>query len=283
MKIIFSIYLFYAKFRYVLFRVFLRLKWGKQKRNQYLKENGIFLSDFLPERTYSFNNFKAIIRKGSNDFQMFCLPREEEIVNSVKLNANETFVDVGANVGAYTLKIASNYKDKAIKVIAIEAHPGNYKALCKNIEVNKFTNIHAINKAVSDHKGIVKMYERKILKRVQPEWYTTHETISGHKLDKRYSLEIECDTLDSILENYTVDFIKIDIEGAEIEALKGATNTLERLHKIIVEIHENNFDKVKQILEDHNYEIEIITNKREKSEGFVMGTKNKSSSSNLTM
>jgi len=92
-------------------------------------------------------------------------------------------------------------------------------------------------------------------------------------MDKRYSLEIECDTLDSILENYTVDFIKIDIEGAEIEALKGATNTLERLRKIIVEIHENNFDKVKQILEDHNYEIEIMTNKIEKSEGFVMGTK----------
>jgi FkbM family methyltransferase len=230
----------------------------------------------LPERIYSINNFKAILRKGTNDFQMFCLPREEEIVNSVKLNANETFVDVGANVGAYTLKISRNYKSKGIKVIAIEAHPANYKALCKNIDINKFTNIHAINKAVSDHKGIVKIYERKILKRVQPEWYTIHETISGHQLDKRNSLEIECDTLDSILDNYKVDFIKIDIEGAEVEALKGAANTLERLRKIIVEIHENNFDKVKQILEDHNYDIEIITNKIKKSEGFIIGTKNKS-------
>jgi FkbM family methyltransferase len=70
---------------------------------------------------------------------------------------------------------------------------------------------------------------KKILKRVQPEWYTIHETISGHQLDKRNSLEIECDTLDSIIDNYKVDFIKIDIEGAEVEALKGAANTLERL------------------------------------------------------
>jgi FkbM family methyltransferase len=275
LKIVFSLFVHYAKVRYIIYRVFLRLKLGKQKRNKYLKEKGIVIDDFLPERTYSINGFKVILRKGSNDFSMFCLPREEEIVNSVKLNANETFVDVGANVGAYTLKIASDYKSKGIKVIAIEAHPANYKALCKNIDINKFTNIHAINKAVSDHKGIVTMYERKFLKRIQPEWYTIHETISGHQLDKRYSIEVESDTLDAILDNYKVDFIKIDIEGAEVEALKGATNTLDRLRKIIVEIHENNFDKVKHILEDHNFEIEIITNKIEKNEGFIIGTKNK--------
>jgi FkbM family methyltransferase len=279
LKIVFSLFVHYAKVRYMIYRVFLRLKLGKQKRNKYLKEKMIVITDFLPERPYSINGFKVILRKGSNDFSMFCLPREEEIVNYLKINDNETFVDVGANVGAYSLKIASDYKSKGIKVIAIEAHPANYKALCKNIDINKFTNIHAINKAVSDHKGIVTMYERKFLKRIQPEWYTIHETISGHQLDKRYSIEVESDTLDAILDNYKVDFIKIDIEGAEVEALKGATNTLDRLRKIIVEIHENNFDKVKHILEDHNFEIEIITNKIEKSEGFVVGTKKMQASS----
>jgi FkbM family methyltransferase len=301
LKRVFSLFVHYAKVRYIIYRVFLRLKLGKQKRNKYLKEKMIVITDFLPERTYSINGFKVILRKGSNDFSMFCLPREEEIVNYLKINDNETFVDVGANVGAYSLKIASDYKSKGIKVIAIEAHPANYKALCKNIDINKFTNIHAINKAVSDHKGIVTMYERKNLKRIIPEWYTIHETFSpgvdlavvneegntlpqnqkgsGHQLDKRYSIEVESDTLDAILDNYKVDFIKIDIEGAEVEALKGATNTLDRLRKIIVEIHENNFDKVKHILEDHNFEIEIITNKIKKSEGFVVGTKKMQASS----
>ena len=279
LKRVFSLFVHYAKVRYMIYRVFLRLKLGKQKRNKYLKEKMIVITDFLPERPYSINGFKVILRKGSNDFSMFCLPREEEIVNYLKINDNETFVDVGANVGAYSLKIASDYKSKGIKVIAIEAHPANYKALCKNIDINKFTNIHAINKAVSDHKGIVTMYERKNLKRIIPEWYTIHETFSGHQLDKRYSIEVESDTLDAILDNYKVDFIKIDIEGAEVEALKGATNTLDRLRKIIVEIHENNFDKVKRILEDHNFEIEIITNKIKKSEGFVLGTKKMQASS----
>ena len=60
-------------------------KIGKQKRNKYLKEKRIVIDDFLPERPYSINGFKAILRKGSNDFSMFCLPREEEIANYVKI------------------------------------------------------------------------------------------------------------------------------------------------------------------------------------------------------
>jgi translation initiation factor 1 (eIF-1/SUI1) len=52
--------------------------------------------------------------------------------------------------------------------------------------------------------------------------------------------------------------MKIDIEGAEVLALKGATNTLKQLRKIIVEIHGDDFDKVKQILEAHNFKLEII-------------------------
>jgi FkbM family methyltransferase len=246
---------------------------GKQKRNEYLKEKGILMSDFLPERAYLINNLKVMLRKGSKDFHMFCLRREEEISDYIKIYENETFVDIGANVGFYALKIAKENKNKAINVIAIEAHPENYKALCKNIELNKLSNIKAINKAVSDNKGIVTMYERKSVNRVQPEWYTIQQSISGVQLDKSHSIQIESDTLDNILDGNKADFIKIDIEGAEVIALKGAEKTLKKLRKIIVEIHENNFDKIKQILETNNFETETIINKIEKSEGFVIGIK----------
>jgi FkbM family methyltransferase len=246
---------------------------GKQKRNEYLKEKGILMSDFLPERAYLINNLKVMLRKGSKDFHMFCLRREEEISDYIKIYNNETFVDIGANVGYYTLKVAKEYQNNSIKIIAIEAHPENYKALCKNIELNNFSNIKAINKAVSAQKGVVTMYERKSLNRVQPEWYTIQPIISGNQLDKKYSIQIESDTLDNILDKDKADFIKIDIEGAEVEALKGAQKTLKSLRKIIVEIHENNFDKIKKILEENGFETETIINKLEKTEGFVIGTK----------
>lgn len=246
---------------------------GKQKRNEYLKEKGVLMSDFLPERAYLINNIKVMLRKGSKDFHMFCLRREEEISDYIKIYDNETFVDIGANVGYYTLKIAKQYQNIPIKVIAIEAHPENYNALCKNIELNKFSNIKAINTAVSDRKGIVTMYERKSVNRIQPEWYTIQPIISGNQLDKRYSIEVNSNTLDNILDKDKADFIKIDIEGAEVEALKGAQKTLKDLRKIIVEIHENNFDKVRKILEENSFEIETIINKIEKTEGFIIGTK----------
>jgi hypothetical protein len=51
--------------------------------------------------------------------------------------------------------------------------------------------------------------------------------------------------------------MKMDIEGAEVMALNGATNTLKQLRKIVVEIHGDNFDEVKHILEIHNFKLRI--------------------------
>jgi FkbM family methyltransferase len=69
-----------------------------------------------------------------------------------------TFVDVEANVGKYALTIARDYNSKSVRIIAIEAQPENYKALCRNVQLNKdFRNDLniPIHKAASDHKGKV--------------------------------------------------------------------------------------------------------------------------------
>jgi tRNA G37 N-methylase Trm5 len=49
---------------------------------------------------------------------------------------NEYVTFVGVNIGKYSLSIANGYKHKSVGVIAIEAHPETYRALCKNIECN---------------------------------------------------------------------------------------------------------------------------------------------------
>jgi tRNA G26 N,N-dimethylase Trm1 len=155
-----SLFLRYARYRYIVYRLLLRVKMGKNKRNEYLWNRGISIIDFLPERPYSINGIKVIPRKGTQDFYMLYIPREENVKPHLIMYENETFVDVGANVGSYSLRIANDYRNKGVRVIAIEAHPENYRALCRNIEINGFKNVKAINKAVSDHKGIVTMYER---------------------------------------------------------------------------------------------------------------------------
>ena len=286
-----SFFMKYAKFRYILHRVILRLKMGKKKRDKYLREKDIRITDFLPEIPYVINGIRAVPRKFTNDFDMLSWPREEIISPHLIMKDNETFVDVGANVGKYTLTIARDYKDSSVNIIAIEAQPENYKALCRNIEVNKNNfknNIKAINKAVSDHKGNVTMYEYlEYGYRTRFETFTIIDRVEGISREETVAsnrgvaIKVEADTLDNILAEITppltkVDVMKIDIEGAEVMALKGATNTLKQLRKIIVEIHNYNFEDVRQILEKYNFKLEIIKeNWGEKGEihGYIIGHK----------
>jgi FkbM family methyltransferase len=259
-----SLFLKYARYRYIAYRLFLRIKMGKKRRDDYLWNKGISIIDFLPERPYSINGINAIPRKGTQDFYMLYIPREEDVKPHLTMYENETFVDVGANIGSYSLKIANDYKNKGIKIIAIEAHPENCKALCRNIELNGFKHIiRAVNKAASDRKDIVTMYERfyRNGNRVRSEFYSLCNTFLHEDNFIRpngKSLQVESDTLDSILANNEVDVMKIDIEGAEVLALKGAINTLKQLRKIIVEIHGYNFEQVKEILQAHNFKLQIV-------------------------
>jgi len=228
----------------------------------------------LPERPYSINSINALPRKGTDDFYMFYIPRERELLLHLVMHKGEIFVDVGANVGYYSLKIAKEYSSEGVTIIAIEAHPGNYNALSKNIELNNFRCITAINKAVSDHKGIVTLYERVDPRnRIRSEFYSLSNSFiheSNFVRPEGGSLEIECDTLDNILGEHRVDVMKIDIEGAEVSALEGASSILKRLRKIIVEVHGSNFDKVMQILNTHDFKCEPIETP---VMNYIVGTK----------
>ncbi|MDQ6865155.1 MAG: FkbM family methyltransferase [Thermoproteota archaeon] len=259
-----SLALFYARYRYIAFRLFLRLRMGKNARDDYLKHKKLTVFDFLPEIAYNVNGINVVLRKGTHDHLMFLQGRQWTMEQYVKaqmiMNKNEVFVDVGANVGSHSLRIAHDYAHIAVRVVAIEAEPETYKALVRNIKRNNLTNINAIKIAASDHKGLVILHERSydgtrvgtglhsILKDVDDGNFSQH---NGK------SLQIECDTLDNIISSHRADVMKIDIGGAEILALKGATNVLRQLRKIIVEIHGENLEKVKEILESNNFILEI--------------------------
>lgn len=234
--------------------------------NEYLRS--IFCLIFYL-RPYKFNGVKAIPRRGTHDFCMLFVPREANLRSHFKMYPGETFVDVGAVVGSYTLMVAEEYKTKGVKVIAVEDHPENYKALCKNVECNNFKNIKTVSKAVSDTKGNVTMYKQNDTQRSRSGQYTS--LFNALVTSNGTPCELECDTLDDIIGNDGADLMKLDIEGAEVLALKGATNSLKRLRKIIVEVHGNNFEKVKHILEIHQFKLGFITSIEGMS--YIIGSK----------
>jgi FkbM family methyltransferase len=277
-----AFFLKYARYRYMIYRILLRMRMGKVKRDESLQRTGISTLDFLPERPYVMQcGAKAIPRRGTSDFDMLFLSREQKVNAELSMKENEIFVDVGANVGAYTLMVANNYIDKEVTVIAIEAHPDNFKALCRSIQCNKNIQdiIKPINKVVSDHKGKANIYERSHDgTHVDSKLYSVFDDTFidlNHKSNIIHpdgrSVQIECDTIDNILSDRHGDVMKMDIEGAEVLALRGATNTLKSLRKIIIEIHGNNLEAVKHLLQSNGFDIEIT----HEDMTYVIGSKSK--------
>jgi FkbM family methyltransferase len=233
---------------------------GKQKRNEYLKLQSISMISFIDtEQPINANGIKAIPRKNTDDYTILFTSREKELKPHLVMNNGETFVDVGANVGYYTLKAATEYGNNNIKIVAIEAHPDNYRALCRNIAYNRFNNVILVNKAALDTKGMVTLYECINSK----NHFIAGKTSIYLDADSKLSpLQVETDTIDNILEENNVervDVLKMDIEGAEVLALKGAIVTLRKLRKIVVEVHGDKImEEVKSILMENNFDVKVI-------------------------
>ena len=130
-----------------------------------------------------------------------------------ELKKGQTFVDVGANIGYYTL-IATGIVGPPGRVYAFEPDPGNFRLLQKNIAANGYRNVAALDKALSNRSGRVRLY--------------LNESNRGdHRIydsrDGRPSVAIEAVTLDSFFKKLDkqVHFIKMDVQGAEAAAFDG--------------------------------------------------------------
>ncbi|HAT72027.1 MAG TPA: hypothetical protein DCS63_04350 [Elusimicrobia bacterium] len=141
----------------------------------------------------------------------------------------ETVVDVGGHQGIFAME-AARLVGKSGRVLVAEASPVNVGILRENVEINAFKNVTVVHRAVTDYKG------EAIL-------YLTDEMSGGHSLvvnePDRTPVKIAADTLDSILAAHgigRVDLLKIDVEGAAMQVLSGATETLKTLPRIVMEV-----------------------------------------------
>lgn len=130
------------------------------------------------------------------------------------LTENDVFVDVGANLGHYTLLASGISK---AKTIAIEPIESTRLKLDKNIEINKLENkVTVLKYGVGDKNEILH--------------FTTDKTVMNSvALEKNSNtVEIEVKTLNELLRDISPTFIKIDVEGYEYNVLKGALDVLEK-------------------------------------------------------
>jgi FkbM family methyltransferase len=132
------------------------------------------------------------------------------------IKKGDTIVDMGANIGFYTL-LAANLVGEKGKVYSFEPDPKTNILLKMNVELNNYHNVVIIQKAVSNQTGTAKFYLS-----TEPGADTLYRESSG-----KY-IEIETETLDHYFQDkdQTIDVIKMDVEGAEIAALSGMDKIL---------------------------------------------------------
>jgi len=164
------------------------------------------------------------------------------------LKENSVFIDVGAHLGGFTLR-AAKLCSKGL-VIALEPDPRNYYYLVTNIALNSINNVIALPFAA--HSTSWKIVKFNISKN------SGHSsTISTHRnkvLFTTYATTISLDNIVAMLGLEKVDAIKIDVEGAEVEVLKGSKKILKNGTVLLIEIHsKNNLTQCRKILEKQNY------------------------------
>jgi len=151
---------------------------------------------------------------------------EPEIANLIQtlLKPGMTFVDIGAHLGEYCLLASSLVKNEG-KVFAFEPNPEIIPFLSKNIQRNSLKNIIVSEKAVASQEGQVSFQihkEASMSAIINPD----EEKVTNHKIQTTITVSTIC--LDKFFSRPTekIDIIKMDVEGVEVEVLKGAFNLL---------------------------------------------------------
>jgi len=125
------------------------------------------------------------------------------------IGENEVIIDCGAYDGDYSLAFTELIKPKFI--YAFECDPENLEKLEKN--TSHLDNIHIINKGCWSEKTTLA--------------FSNYGTMAS-KIEDNGLIKIEADSIDNIVQDNAATLIKMDVEGAELEALKGAKDTISK-------------------------------------------------------
>lgn len=142
----------------------------------------------------------------------------------------EVFLDCGAFNGDISCAFAKRVRSYS-KIIAFEPDRSNIKELQKR----DIPRLEIVEKACFDYEGVLRFNEQK-------------KSGGSHIADKEDegTVEVACTTIDNTLNGDRCDFIKMDIEGAEWEAIHGAKDTIQRYHpKLAISIYHSDDDMVR--------------------------------------
>jgi FkbM family methyltransferase len=198
-----------------------------------------------------------LIKKKILDFEMYLDPEDQGIGKElIEKGIRERFsvacmkkilrpdmnvIDLGANIGFYVFIEASRVNN----IYAIEPVTYNFNLLNKNIKLNRFKNISTYQLAIGGTTGITKIYtsNRCNWATIVDERHRTPDYSERWNRFKKGSEIVPISKLDDFVDKYQinkVDLIRMDVEGAEVEIIGGASQTIKSMPKgsyLVIEIH----------------------------------------------
>ena len=158
--------------------------------------------------------------------------------NHLTDGAEGIVLDVGANLGAFSLPLSKIKEAGNINFMCFEPQKIVFQQLCSNVILNQASNINTYNVALGERLGILNIPQLDLANCDNVGGYSLDETIRRNREQKPgfssrnfYTGEIETvdlKTLDSYEIKKNIIFIKIDVEGNELEVIKGGYNTLQQ-------------------------------------------------------
>jgi FkbM family methyltransferase len=196
---------------------------------------------------------------------------EPEVVRSIQRHVTPGMkvLDIGAQSGFYSLLLSRLIGPEGV-VFAFEPLPANYRILEENVSLNNISNIVVIREAASDQSGEIS-FEFP---------HGDPSLVAGPILegDNLGTFQVPSMSLDAFARQtgHHVQFIKMDVEGAETAVLRGAIQTLRTFHPpMIVELH---YDSSQQgqhpaisLLQELGYQIEWLNEVDNRSHIFAQG------------
>ena len=204
-----------------------KLKFEKYYKKFYIEPHNIYVR--IKSENYSF-----IYRSSDyDDLNMMCREnlafwesKSRKIFSQLSKTSNVVF-DIGSYSGIYTLLAAKSNRD--VKTYSFEPNPELFKVLSKNIKINRLKNSKIEALALDENEGIATLY-------INHEINTSVASLINNS-NKGRSFQVAKTTLDSFVASEkitTIDLMKIDVEGYEINVLKGSLKSLTDFQPIIL-------------------------------------------------
>jgi FkbM family methyltransferase len=199
---------------------------------------------FWGEAVRSVNGFKMRLdlrRDSGISKDLFLFGKREVlstdlIQDSGVLKEGDTVLDIGANIGYYALLESRLIGDLGY-VFAIEPVSTNYEMLCSNIELNNIHNIKTFRLAAGAEDGEAEIH---VAQKGNISSFIYRDDVDFVRTE-----HVQIRTVDSFLQEHgiTPALIRMDVEGFEVEIIKGMHETLKQKPKLLIEVHAHLLDK----------------------------------------